>query len=294
MDEVKARHKKEIKAFESEKRIALKKVKGTSGKGKKGKEALEVAEAEWSAKEKTMLDRHLEELDTVTPSSESTFCPIVHDEALNQNTKKSPQVQLTAKEKALAKKAKKRLKEREKERAREEAIAEENAKAGPSPRELEYNCIMELYLKPKGLTIKDIMADGNCLYRAVAHQMSLKENDAGVTSISYEYVRSICADKLNENREEYEPFADLSDNGVSTFDDYVDRVRNTNEWGGHLELRSLAAAIKKTIVVYSSDAQPLYIRDDSSDDSDNDESISLSFHKSYYALGEHYNSVIPS
>jgi len=41
MDEIKARQKKEIKAFESEKRIALKKVKGTAGKGKKGKQALE-------------------------------------------------------------------------------------------------------------------------------------------------------------------------------------------------------------------------------------------------------------
>ena len=41
MDEIKAKHKKEVKSFESEKRIALKKVKGTSGKGKKGKEALE-------------------------------------------------------------------------------------------------------------------------------------------------------------------------------------------------------------------------------------------------------------
>jgi len=35
-----ARHKKELKAFEGEKRSALKKIKGTAGKGKKGKEAL--------------------------------------------------------------------------------------------------------------------------------------------------------------------------------------------------------------------------------------------------------------
>jgi len=34
------KHKKEIKTFESNQRIALKKVKGTAGKGKKGKEIL--------------------------------------------------------------------------------------------------------------------------------------------------------------------------------------------------------------------------------------------------------------
>ena len=39
-DDVAARHKKEIKAFEAEKRTALKKIKGTAGKGKKGKELL--------------------------------------------------------------------------------------------------------------------------------------------------------------------------------------------------------------------------------------------------------------
>ena len=37
---LKVQHKKEIKTFESNQRIALKKVKGTAGKGKKGKEIL--------------------------------------------------------------------------------------------------------------------------------------------------------------------------------------------------------------------------------------------------------------
>jgi len=40
MDELKAKHKKELKTFDGEKRTALKKIKGTAGKGKKGKEAL--------------------------------------------------------------------------------------------------------------------------------------------------------------------------------------------------------------------------------------------------------------
>lgn len=39
-DEIEARHKKELKALETEKRAAIKKVKGTAGKGKKAKELL--------------------------------------------------------------------------------------------------------------------------------------------------------------------------------------------------------------------------------------------------------------
>jgi len=40
LEQMKARHQKELKAFEGEKRSALKKIKGTSGKGKKGKEMM--------------------------------------------------------------------------------------------------------------------------------------------------------------------------------------------------------------------------------------------------------------
>lgn len=40
MDDLKARHKKELKALDGEKRNQLKKTKATAGKGKKGKDAL--------------------------------------------------------------------------------------------------------------------------------------------------------------------------------------------------------------------------------------------------------------
>jgi len=40
MEDLETRHKKERKAFEADKRIALKKIKGTSGKSKKGKELI--------------------------------------------------------------------------------------------------------------------------------------------------------------------------------------------------------------------------------------------------------------
>lgn len=246
-----------------------------------------------------MLERHAKELEsdiTSTQTSTDPTTPIPNNDNSDTPTntiKDAPKPQLTTKEKALAKKAKKREKEREKERARVEAIEEENSKAGPSARELEYNCIMELYLKPRKLNIKDIMADGNCLYRAIAHQMELrgKHNEDGST-MSYEQIRSLCADMLMKRRSEYEPFADLSDNHVSSFDDYIDRVRNSSEWGGHLELRALAAALQMTIVIYSAQSSPLHIRDATSENSEETGEICLSFHKSYYALGEHYNSVI--
>lgn len=75
-------------------------------------------------------------------------------------------------------------------------------------------------------------------------------------------------------------------------------MRNTAEWGGHLELRALHMALGRPIHVYSvqNGARPLEIHDDndksgSSSVSDK-EPIRLSYHLHYYALGEHYNQVI--
>ena len=40
MDDLKAKHKKDLKALDGDKRNQLKKTKATAGKGKKGKDAL--------------------------------------------------------------------------------------------------------------------------------------------------------------------------------------------------------------------------------------------------------------
>ena len=152
------------------------------------------------------------------------------------------------------------------------------------------------------MQIEEIPADGNCLYRAIAKQLeflnSTTATDSGGTSYDYETMRSLCADQLMKLREEYEPFADLDYSNVSSYDEYVEKVRASSEWGGHLELRALSSALDKTIVVYSADGAPLHIRNgdengDTNDDGGNGGTIRLSFHRRYYALGEHYNSVVP-
>mmetsp|Transcript_7701 Transcript_7701/g.11543 ORF Transcript_7701/g.11543 Transcript_7701/m.11543 type:complete len:120 (-) Transcript_7701:147-506(-) len=111
-------------------------------------------------------------------------------------------------------------------------------------------------------------------------------------------VRQICAQELGDKKEEYEPFADLEEVNVESFEEYIEKVRDSSEWGGHLELRALAHTLKKTIVVYSTE-RPLEIQgghgnDDADADNGGDGSgvIRLSFHRQYYALGEHYNSVV--
>ena len=101
---------------------------------------------------------------------------------------------------------------------------------------------------------------------------------------------SICASTLRKEEDEFAPFCEYSDD-ITNFDAYVNRVENTAEWGGHLELRALSMALQRPIYVYSvgNGTKPLEILPPTNDA---DNPIRLSYHLHYYALGEHYNQVI--
>lgn len=207
--------------------------------------------------------------DEPTPAAAPAPAPAPAEETEEEKRRKKQ-------EKARKKKLEKKQKQLEAERKREEEIEAERLAAGPSAKELEIKRMEELYLKPAGLKIRDVAADGNCLYRAVAEQVDDAED--------YRAVRSICADALLQHEEEYAPFAESHDHG--SYVNYVERVRNSTDWGGHLELRALATALKRPVVVYSADAAPLKMGEEEDGDD-----ILVSYHRHYYALGEHYNSV---
>ena len=70
-------------------------------------------------------------------------------------------------------------------------------------------------------------------------------------------------------------------------------------WGGHPEIRALACSLGLTVVVYGANHAPITISPDTADKpssfgsfSTNEYCLRLSFHTHYYALGEHYNSVV--
>ena len=79
---------------------------------------------------------------------------------------------------------------------------------------------------------------------------------------------------------------------------YVDKVRDSAEWGGHLELRALRIALERPILIYSvqNGTEPLEIHNENETpdktEADKKEPIRLSYHLHYYALGEHYNQVV--
>lgn len=295
-DEILSRHKKELKSFDGEKRAALKKVKGSAGKGKKGKEALAAMEAEYNQREKEIKQRHITELQSNSEQSEDT---VIRNEGKEnsavekntipsatlvskqqQNTNCNAQLPKQTKTKAQRRKEKLRAAELERERK----IEEELANGGPSPRDIE-NGQIEAMLTPLKLAIHDIQADGHCLYRAVSHQVKGSASE-------YVAIRGLCAQTMAEHEEEYSPFCELDDNdadNVSSYEEYVQAVMNSARWGGQLELRALSLALKRPVYVYSTD--PVMVMGEEYDE-DGIDPIRVSYHRHYYALGEHYNSVI--
>lgn len=109
-------------------------------------------------------------------------------------------------------------------------------------------------------------------------------------------IGALCADTLKANEDDFAPFCEYTDD-VTNFDQYVNVVRDTAEWGGHLELRALGMALDRPIHIYSvqSGKDPLTIHDDDTArgaSDGNKDPILLSYHLHYYALGEHYNQVV--
>ncbi len=342
MEELTNRHKKEFKAFEGEKRAAMKNAKG---KGKKAKSAVKDAEFKYEGLERDLKERHRLELEALEKllsgvsfaDDAAGACPDKetskaldsnHDEGSklekDAQTSTANNIDTTAanddenseeikRQRALAKKLKKKNQARQKEIDRQNRIAEENATAGPSRREMETDALAALYLKPRSLAVEEVEADGHCLYRAVARQCARVGLEVvGGDGYDYAKLRSICAEALmGPNRGEYEPFAEFGDghdghhssggNHPASYEEYVEKVRSSAAWGGQLELRALSEGLNCPIVVFSAEGPPLtmgaeyYGSENESGDNDwsSKKALLLSFHRHYYALGEHYNSVVP-
>ena len=338
LEEMILRHKKEIKSFQGEKLAATKNAKS---KGKKAKAAVKEVEFKYEGLEWDLRERHRVEVERLSGGADGEGegddniikgqeeVNGAEDEKLQEEVSPSEHAQMNPielqptpsddearRQRVLQKKLKKRNQQRKMEIDREKRIEKENSNAGPSRRQMELEALQTLYLRPCGLKIQEVEADGNCLYRAVAMQCRRLNLDAVDISSEkcYDKIRNICADVLmGSNRAEYEPFAECGEgydaanksaNHPATFEEYVYNVRSTFTWGGQLELRALSEGLKCPIVVFSAEGPPLTMgveyakigergyNDDNSGWNMNN-SLLLSFHRHYYALGEHYNSVVP-
>lgn len=177
--------------------------------------------------------------------------------------------------------------------AEQEAAAEQAQKEAtnlPNLCDQELESMRNAY-QSKGLQEHEIRSDGHCLYAAVADQLQqLRVNleqapDIGVTNSkieAYTVTRHVAAKYIFDHRDDFVPFLE------SPLDEYVKTIRDTGEWGGHLEILALAKAYGVNINVLRGDGRVEKIECGLDDDRS---TIWLAYYRHSFGLGEHYNSL---
>ena len=95
-------------------------------------------------------------------------------------------------------------------------------------------------LNAKGMHVVEVDGDGNCLFRAVAHQIWLDED-------RHLELRKMCVEHMEKNAERFVEFC-FDD----TFAKHLERMGTSGEWGDDLEIKALEEITDRPITIYSS------------------------------------------
>ncbi|CAL8469587.1 g9128 [Coccomyxa elongata] len=180
------------------------------------------------------------------------------------------------------------------EAEREARIAEEHAAMGDSARVIEERSLAEL-LSPLGLAVRSVPADGHCLYRAVEEQLGSSGGREELLPPPHDYwaVRAAAAAYMRAHPDQFMPFISQEDGEEgpeAAFEAYCCAVESSAAWGGQLELRALAQALRRHIAVYSV-GMPRVDMGPEFQGEDEESSLRLCYLRHAFGLGEHYNSV---
>ena len=183
--------------------------------------------------------------------------------------------------------------------AQQEAAVEEAEKEAvglPNLREEERKAMQEAYTS-KGLKEHEIRSDGHCLYAAVADQLehsevglkpkiqiSITDDNAQLKPAitGYRTTRQVAAAYISQNPEDFLPFLE------EPLDQYVTTIRDTGEWGGHLEILALAKAYEVDINVLQGTGKVEKIECGTDDEP---MTLWLAYYHHSFGLGAHYNSL---
>lgn len=294
LEEMQSRHRKEQKDLQS--RITQKK-KSATKKTRKGVnsecEELERQLQEKQRQEIAAQDRdRVPDIDDVSELDEHTNAEPETDgvngvaESLEKTT-----ISETPSEDGQPKK-RNRAKERLARRAVEQEAAIEAAKIEaanqPDPKAIEHANLQKEF-RTHSLQEKLIRPDGHCLFSAVADQLQQigiplgAESDAELKEGErYKAVRKAASRYIEGHPDDFVAWLD------EPLDQYVEKIRNTAEWGGHLELLALAKTYNVEIhVVQDGGAQTI----EPGEGKGRPEKIWLAYYRYGFGLGEHYNSL---
>lgn len=181
--------------------------------------------------------------------------------------------------------------------AEQEAVVAQAAKEAqdlPNLRDQERAAMLKEFTL-RNLKEKEIRSDGHCLYAAIADQLRWHEIDMkppnklmNITwdsqgqAADYKIIRQVAASFISTNSDEFLPFLE------QPLEEYTRTIRETGEWGGHLELMALAKAYGLIIHVLQGNGTVEKIQ--GSEDG-SAQQLWLAYYRHNFGLGEHYNSL---
>ncbi|KAK0614062.1 hypothetical protein B0T14DRAFT_539682 [Immersiella caudata] len=309
LEQVQARHRKEVKELQS--RITNKK-KNATKKNRKG------VNDECAELERQMKERQGEELRKFLGGDEETnpedeeqdgkangSATATTDPDVDSVTDKLRATSVDGGEQptqgqAQAGNGSGKKRNRQKERLARRAAEQEAAAAAAETEAsgmVDHRGIEKAYMtrefKAHALREKDIEPDGHCLFSAVADQLEANEIPlvvGGEVVIGagapggegYKIVRRVAAEYMEGHRGDFEGFLE------EPLETYVAKIRDTAEWGGQLELSALANAYGVEIKVVQ-DGRTEVVRP--LGEVEDLKTLWLAYYRYGYGLGEHYNSL---
>jgi len=223
--------------------------------------------------------------------------------------------------KAARKKAQKKASEAKKREAmRAEAAAE--AAAMGDVKKVETDTLIAQLAKEGGRLVK-VPADGNCLFSAVADQLStagatgqgmlhdahasvsgspqtLDEAGHDIPINASQALRLLATQYIALHGDDFAAFLIDAEGNVADVGAYCADMGDIRKgkWGGQPELLALSKALRTPLRVVQVDdvmratpSRPSLLRSMVFGEQEDGPRLTVAFHKHYYALGEHYNSV---
>lgn len=209
-----------------------------------------------------------------------------HQDQQSQQQTQPPEEQQQAGKKRNRQKERMARRAAEQEQAAIKAEEEASTMTDHRARESEY---MRKMFAAHDLVEKDIDPDGHCLFSAVADQ--LQHNAIPLPSHGeppYKIIRRAATGYMAEHGDDFAPF--LEDDLPA----YLEKMRDTAEWGGQLELMALARRFGVEIRVVQDGRTEKIGEEEGLKDGEKGGTgkvLWLAYYRHGYGLGEHYNSL---
>ncbi|EPS37334.1 hypothetical protein H072_8984 [Dactylellina haptotyla CBS 200.50] len=169
--------------------------------------------------------------------------------------------------------------------------AKQEAAAMPDLRAIEAARMKQLFDENNLIEIQ-IAPDGHCLYSAFA--LGLEDAQIPLSTDAeqgndgkkrgYTFTRKAAGDYISAHADDFLPFLEEGE----TLDSHVNKIQNTAEWGGQMELLALAKKYAVTVKIVQATGVGVTSMNE---DEGKEANVWLAYHRRGYGLGEHYNAL---